>query len=116
MNTVPENLTDAYLHNWIENGYHGGERNAARYFLKVPAESREMVRSEAHRFMNMNPGWNYSGSVSEVARRFNANPDKFRQDREDNSARTVEIQAWERTQGRTAQMNAWHGKPGSPIF
>lgn len=115
MNDVPAHLTDEYLHNIIQNGSNGGERNAAPYLLKVPAEDRVMIKLKANEIGNMSAGWNHSGAVCEAVRQYNDSPNIFRLRFTERSKRTAEIQEWERSTGHTANLASWKRDPGAPI-
>lgn len=115
MNTVPAHLTDAHLIEVIAHGSYGGEKNAAPYLLKVPAEDRVMIKLTANRIGNMSAGWNHSGAVGEAVRQYLASPNIFRLRFNERSERTAEIQSWERQTGHTASLSSWRLAPGSRI-
>ena len=106
--------TDADLARHIESGA-PGDRNAAPHLMTVPEDDRPMVVGEAHRRMNMEPGWNYSGAVRAECRLYNENPAAYRKAVADSYARTHECQAWARETGMIASLESYAGRPGDPI-
>ena len=115
MNNVPAHLTDSHLNEVIAHGSYGGEKNAAQYLLKVPAEDRVMIKLKANEIGNMSAGWNHSGAVAEAVRQYLASPNIFRMRFNERSKRTAEIQAWEQQTHQTASLVSWKRDPGSPI-
>lgn len=115
MNTVPDHLTDAHLQHLIESKEYSGPAIAAPDMLKVPAEDRVLVSSKARRLQNMFTGWNWSGAVNEIVKRYLQNPERFKENARLESERTVEVQAWERQHGMIASFYSWQGLPGSKI-
>lgn len=106
--------TDERLRNDMENGP-PGPKNSAPYLLQVPAEDRDMVVGQAHRFMNMTPGWIYSASVAEIVRQYNRDPDAFKSRLQKQRERTTEVLAWERQHGAKASLISFEGQPGDHI-
>lgn len=109
-------LSDAKLAEDLTGVNGTGPQNAAPYFLKVPAEDRVLVSLKANEIGNTSPGWNHSGAVFEAVRQYLNSPEHFKAAYAERSARTVEVQAWERRTGNTAPMIAFMRKPGSPII
>lgn len=113
---MSEYLSDAKLTENLTGVNGDGPRNAAPYFLKVPAADRVLVSLKANEISNTSPGWNYSGAVGEAVRQYLNSPEHFKAAYAERSARTREVQGWERRTGNTAPMSAFLGKPGSPII
>lgn len=106
--------TDADLARHIESGA-PGDQNAAPHLLTVTEDDRPMVVSSAHRRMNMEPGWNYSGAVRAECRLYNENPAAYRVAVADSYARTSECQEWSRETGHIPSLESYGGRPGDPI-
>lgn len=107
--------TDEKLREHLISGS-AGDKNSAPHLLTVPEDMRPTIVGKAHRRMNMEPGWNYSGSVRQECKDYNANPDAYRELVQEHSERTREIQSWQRATGNIASLASHNCAPGETIY